>query len=116
MNGCKQCPAYNKCDVRICGYRGSMCAALRFTCGLDSDPENENLRVVERGKKALRGGEVMKKITYKCEACGGIFEVDFSEREDLKSSVIIPYGKHTHACKDGSIGYADFVGFRKEEQ
>lgn len=36
MKECKDCPAYAKCTVT---YRGSACAALRGTYGLDSDPE-----------------------------------------------------------------------------
>ena len=36
MKGCKNCPAYAKCTVI---YRGSACAALRGTYGIDSDPE-----------------------------------------------------------------------------
>lgn len=36
MKGCKNCPAYAKCMVT---YRGSACAALRGTYGLDNDPE-----------------------------------------------------------------------------
>lgn len=36
MKGCKDCPAYAKCTVT---YRGSACAALRGTYGLDNDPE-----------------------------------------------------------------------------
>lgn len=36
MNGCNKCPAYAKCTVL---YRGSACAALRSTYGLDTDPE-----------------------------------------------------------------------------
>lgn len=36
MKGCKDCPAFAKCVER---YRGSGCAALRGTYGLDSDPE-----------------------------------------------------------------------------
>ena len=36
MKGCKDCPAFSKC---IETYRGSGCAALRGTYGLDSDPE-----------------------------------------------------------------------------
>ena len=36
MKGCKNCPAYAKCTVT---YRGSACAALRGTYGIDSDPE-----------------------------------------------------------------------------
>ena len=36
MKGCKNCPAYAKCTV---SYRGSACAALRSTYGIDRDPE-----------------------------------------------------------------------------
>lgn len=36
MNGCKFCPAYNKCSVT---YRGSSCDALRYYYGLEHDPE-----------------------------------------------------------------------------
>lgn len=36
MNGCKKCPAFAKCTVT---YRGSACAALRSTYGIDTDPE-----------------------------------------------------------------------------
>ena len=36
MKGCRNCPAYAKCTVT---YRGSACAALRGTYGIDSDPE-----------------------------------------------------------------------------
>lgn len=36
MNGCKFCPAYEKCSVT---YRGSSCAAIRYYYGLENDPE-----------------------------------------------------------------------------
>ena len=36
MKGCKDCPAFAKCTVT---YRGSACAALRGTYGIESDPE-----------------------------------------------------------------------------
>lgn len=36
MKGCENCPAYAKCTVT---YRGSACAALRGTYGIDDDPE-----------------------------------------------------------------------------
>lgn len=37
MKGCKQCPARAKCTTVT--YRGSACDALRWTYGLDEDPE-----------------------------------------------------------------------------
>lgn len=36
MNGCKKCPAYESCTVT---YRGSSCAAIRWSFGLEEDPE-----------------------------------------------------------------------------
>ena len=36
MKGCKNCPAFAKCTVT---YRGSGCAALRSTYGVEIDPE-----------------------------------------------------------------------------
>ena len=36
MNGCKKCPAYERCTVT---YRGSSCAAIRWSFGLEEDPE-----------------------------------------------------------------------------
>mgnify|MGYP001552273659 CR=1 FL=1 len=36
MKGCKSCPAYAKCTAT---YRGSVCAALRSSYGIDEDPE-----------------------------------------------------------------------------
>ena len=37
MNGCGKCPAFDKCTIYE--YRGSQCAALRSTYGIESDPE-----------------------------------------------------------------------------
>lgn len=36
MKGCKNCPAFAKCTLT---YRGSGCAALRSTYGVETDPE-----------------------------------------------------------------------------
>ncbi len=36
MKGCKNCPAFAKCTVT---YRGSGCAALRSTYGVETGPE-----------------------------------------------------------------------------
>ena len=36
MKGCKNCPAFAKCTVI---YRGSACAALRHTYGIEDDPK-----------------------------------------------------------------------------
>ena len=54
MKGCNQCPGYEKCSV---SYRGSACAALRSTYGLDTDPEivtnADRIRVMSDAKLAL---------------------------------------------------------------
>ena len=54
MKGCKNCPAYAKCTVT---YRGSACAALRGTYGLDSDPEiitnADRIRAIDGSIKGL---------------------------------------------------------------
>ena len=36
VKGCKNCPAFAKCTVT---YRGSGCAALRSTYGVETEPE-----------------------------------------------------------------------------
>ena len=36
VKGCKNCPAFEKCTVT---YRGSGCAALRSTYGVETGPE-----------------------------------------------------------------------------
>ena len=36
LKGCKKCPAFAKCTVT---YRSSGCEALRWTYGIDTDPE-----------------------------------------------------------------------------
>ena len=36
VKGCKNCPAFAKCTLT---YRGSGCAALRSTYGVETDPE-----------------------------------------------------------------------------
>ena len=36
MKGCSKCPAHDKCTVT---YRGSSCQVIRWSYGIDSDPE-----------------------------------------------------------------------------
>lgn len=65
---------------------------------------------------------------YKCRLCGEEFESAVTTRENIamKHMVIVTTGyKSTenigtpvtetsmHSCKDGSMGLADFLGFRK---
>lgn len=57
MKGCKNCPAYAKCTVT---YRGSACAALRSTYGIDTDPEiitnADRIRAMSDEELALQFG------------------------------------------------------------
>ena len=63
MKGCKNCPAFAKCTVT---YRGSGCAALRSTYGVETDPEiitnADRIRGMSDEKLAW---ELM---TWRCEA------------------------------------------------
>lgn len=45
MNGCKKCPAFAKCTET---YRGSGCAAMRWTYGLEDDPEIDAVTDVKK--------------------------------------------------------------------
>lgn len=69
----------------------------------------------------------MYNAEYKCRMCGETF-TDFSVEDETTATAITTmialnghykFRYHTftekaiHTCHDGSIGYADFVGFRK---
>lgn len=84
MKGCKNCPAYAKCTVT---YRGSSCAALRSTYGIDSDPElitnadrirdmsdEELAEFISRIEIGDFGPQVYGK-TF-CDMCKGQYECD----------------------------------------
>lgn len=64
MKGCKNCPAYAKCTVT---YRGSACAALRSTYGIDTDPEiiTNADRIRDMSDEEL--AEYLCGLTYCCE-------------------------------------------------
>lgn len=54
MKGCKNCPAFAKCTVT---YRGSGCAALRSTYGVETEPEiitnADRIRAMDDEKLAI---------------------------------------------------------------
>lgn len=69
------------------------------------------------------------KAMYKCRMCGETF-VDTTVENDLQATAITTmialnghhkFNYHTftektiHNCPDGSIGYADFLGFKRED-
>lgn len=68
------------------------------------------------------------KAMYKCRLCGETFEDGATNSEGVATMTAIeismngvsrgrgnPLGeKETHCCPDGSIGYADFLGFKME--
>lgn len=69
MKGCKNCPAYAKCTVT---YRGSACAALRGTYGLDSEPEiitnADRIRAMSNEELARQfGAQCPKKVKRVCD-------------------------------------------------
>lgn len=64
---------------------------------------------------------------YKCRLCGEVFcqGKKRTENESLnkivKLSTVFPFFLHDkgyipHGCKDGSIGFAEFLGFRKVDE
>lgn len=84
MKGCKNCPAYAKCTAT---YRGSACAALRGTYGIDDDPEiktnadriramsdKELSEFISRVEIGDFGSQVYGK-TF-CDMCKGQYECD----------------------------------------
>lgn len=69
MKGCKNCPAYAKCTVT---YRGSGCAALRSTYGLDNDPEittnSDRIRAMNDEELARQfGAQCPKTVKRVCD-------------------------------------------------
>lgn len=72
MKGCKNCPAYAKCTVI---YRGSACAALRSTYGLDNDPEFTTNADCIRGMSDEELAEFICGSTY-CQDCPHCGECD----------------------------------------
>jgi hypothetical protein len=84
MKGCKNCPAYAKCTVT---YRGSACAALRGTYGIDSDPEiitnADRIRAMSDEELAefisrIEIGDFGPQVYGKtfCDMCKGQYECD----------------------------------------
>ena len=75
MKGCKNCPANAKCTVT---YRGSACAALRSTYGLDNDPEftTNADRIRAMSDKELAG--FIEELAYNRETpWGDLFQETF---------------------------------------
>ena len=74
MNGCRKCPAFDKCTVYE--YRGPKCAALRRTYSIESDPEI--ITMVELKPCPFCGGNAILAHDYtglgmsyiRCECCG----------------------------------------------
>ncbi len=84
MKGCKNCPAYAKCTVT---YRGSSCAALRSTYGIDSDPElitnADKIRAMSDEELSefisrIEIGDFGQQVYGKtfCDMCKGQYECD----------------------------------------
>ena len=48
---------------------------------------------------------------YKCRLCGAMYHID--RIEDLSQ---MDTSKEVHACVDGGLGLADFIGFEPVEE
>lgn len=64
MNGCRKCPAFDKCTVYE--YRGSQCAALRSTYGIESDPEI--ITIADRIREMSDEELAWELMLWRCEA------------------------------------------------
>ena len=87
MKGCKDCPAYAKCTVT---YRGSACAALRSTYGIDTDPEiitnADRIRSMSDEELAREfGRQCPKGNTQPCDSCSHcwLYWLQQPAREDI---------------------------------
>lgn len=73
MNGCKFCPAHDNCSVT---YRGSSCAAIRYSFGIEDDPEimtnADKIRAMkdEELAETIRFAECCPEVTDHC----GLFD------------------------------------------
>ena len=64
MNGCRKCPAFAKCTVYE--YRGSQCAAIRSTYGIESDPEI--ITIADRIREMSDEELALELMLWRCEA------------------------------------------------
>lgn len=63
MKGCKNCPAFAKCTVT---YRGSGCAALRSTYGVETEPEI----ITNADRIRAMDDKELSEFIDRCEAAG----------------------------------------------
>lgn len=98
MKGCKNCPAYAKCTVT---YRGSACAALRGTYGIDSDPE---IAINADRIRAMSDEELAIKILrrWRAENEAGNFEDISTQWCDMKGGCISSKG-YLRPCTEARI-------------
>ncbi len=92
MKGCKNCPAYAKCTVT---YRGSACAALRSTYGIDSDPEliTNADRIRDMSDEELANTMYSNPIFIVCDAvckgdCAAIDTLNDTKEDACKRTIL----------------------------
>ena len=92
MKGCKNCPAYAKCTVT---YRGSACAALRGTYGIDTDPEiiTNADRIRDMSDEELANTMYSNPIFIVCDAvckgdCAAIDTLNDTKEDACKRTIL----------------------------
>ena len=92
MKGCKNCPAYAKCTVT---YRGSACAALRSTYGIDTDPEiiTNADRIRDMSDEELANTMYSNPIFIVCDAvckgdCAAIDTLNDTKEDACKRTIL----------------------------
>ena len=92
MKGCKNCPAYAKCTVT---YRGSSCAALRSTYGIDTDPEiiTNADRIRDMSDEELANTMYSNPIFIVCDAvckgdCAAIDTLNDTKEDACKRTIL----------------------------
>ena len=83
MNGCRKCPAFDKCTVYE--YRGSQCAALRSTYGIESDPEI--ITIADRIREMSDEELAWELMLWRCEAVAKHHGIE-SKYPDTKKTIL----------------------------
>ena len=101
MNGCKQCPAFDKCTAT---YRGSACAALRWSYGIDTDPEI--LNTTDREKLIELLGEYARCDEFGVESCEKCqYRLEANCNVQLIADHLIANGVILLPCAEGETVY-----------
>ena len=124
---CKSCEYYEQFTGACCNADSEWVADFRNED--DSCPQWIEIKERESVDKDKENGRIIEYWgTYKCRLCGEKFYRKSTGDEDvaIKNMLIVTVGYEMpkymgtpvtettmHSCKDGSLGLADFMGFRK---